>query len=97
MSSGYAFLLYPCTWLSTHLHQGSAGFMHQKSMLPSLGSRQMSWISHSMPPLRGDWKAFNVLREEILKKIGGASKMVKAVKLAGCLSVASLSIGGTGM
>ena len=40
-------------------------------------------FSH-MPPLQSDRKALDVLCEEIIKNMGGASKMAKAVEPAAC-------------
>ena len=51
-------------------------------------------FSH-MPPLQSDQKALDVLHEEILKNMGGASKMAKVVEPAACFAMADLStIGG---
>ena len=47
-------------------------------------------LTHA-PPLQGDWKALDVLCEEIIKNMGGTSKMANAVEPATCLSVSSLS------
>ena len=50
-------------------------------------------LSH-MPPLQSNWKALDVLCEEIIKNMGGASKMTKTVEPAACFAVAPLSIIG---
>ena len=51
-------------------------------------------FSH-MPPPQSNWKALDILHEEIIKNMGGASKMAKAVEPAACFAVADLStIGG---
>ena len=48
-----------------------------------------------MPPLQSDWKVLDVLCEEMIKNMGGASNMAKAVQPAMCFAMASLStIGG---
>ena len=47
-------------------------------------------FSH-MPPPQSDWKALDVLHEEILKNMGGAPKMAKVVELAVCFAMADLS------
>ena len=51
-------------------------------------------FSH-MPPLQSNRKVLDVLHEEILKNMGGASKTAKAVEPAACFAMADLStIGG---
>ena len=51
-------------------------------------------FSH-MPPPQSDWKALDVLCEEIVKNVGGGSKMAKAVELAVCFAMADVfTIGG---
>ena len=64
-------------------------------MLPSLGSGQtFSDLTH-MLPLQSDQKALDVLHEEIIKNIGGASNTAKVVEPATSFAMASLStIGG---
>ena len=47
-------------------------------------------FSH-MPPLQSDQKALDILHEEIIKNMGGASKMAKAVEPAACFAMADLS------
>ena len=50
-------------------------------------------LSH-MPPPQRDHKASDVLCKEIIKNMGGASKMAKAVEPAMCFTMAPLSIIG---
>ena len=47
-------------------------------------------FSH-MPPLQSDQKVLDILHEEIIKNMGGASKMAKAVQPAVCFAVVDLS------
>ena len=50
-------------------------------------------LSH-MPLLQDDWKVLDVLHEEIIKNMGGASKMAKVVEPAVYFAVVPLSIIG---
>ena len=48
-----------------------------------------------MPPLQSDWKALDVLCEEIIKNMAGASNTAKTVEPATCFAIGPLStIGG---
>ena len=47
-------------------------------------------FSH-MPPPQSDWKALDVLCEEIFNNMHGAPKMAKAVEPTWCLAMADVS------
>ena len=78
------------SWLSTLLHQGSRDSLPEVYTAQPKSRMDILDFCH-VPPPQSDWKALDVLREEIVKNVCGTTEKEKAIQPTWLMSMANVS------